>query len=77
MIKVLVQVPRSAAEGDYKAASLFEARPYCAGVQEDGYDHIKEVADEKNTAKFDFADLDQKRFRRMSRQDRSAPWSLH
>ena len=47
LIKVLVQVPRSAAEGNYKAASLFEARPYCAGVQEDGYDHMKEVADQK------------------------------
>ena len=76
LIKVLVQVPRSAAEGNYKAASLFEARPYCAGVQEDGYDHMKEVAD-KNTANLIFADLGQKEFRRVSRQDRSAPWSLH
>ena len=59
LIKVLVQVPRSAAEGNYKAASLFEARPYCAGVQEDGYDHMKEVADKKYR-KFDFADLDKK-----------------
>ena len=75
LIKVLVQVPRSAAEGDYKAASLFEARPYCAGVQEDGYDHIKEVAD-KNTANL-ISQIWTKRFRRMSRQDRSAPWSLH
>ena len=49
LIKVLVQVPRSAVEGNYKAASLFEARPYCAGVQDDGYDHMKEVAD-KDTA---------------------------
>lgn len=56
LIKVLVQVPRSAVEGDYKAASLFEARPYCAGVQEDGYAHMKEVA-EKEYRKFDFEDL--------------------
>lgn len=49
-------MPRSAVEGNYKAASLFEARPYCAGVQEDGYDHMKEVA-EKEYRKFDFADL--------------------
>ena len=41
LVKVLVQVPRSAVEGNYKAASLFEARPYCAGVQEDGYAHMK------------------------------------
>ena len=59
LIKVLVQVPRSAAEGDYKAASLFEARPYCAGVQEDGYDHMKEVADKKYR-KFEFARSGQK-----------------
>lgn len=56
MIKVLVQVPRSAVEGNYKAASLFEARPYCAGVQENGYAHMKEVQ-EKEFRKFDYADL--------------------
>lgn len=56
LIKTLVQVPRSAVEGNYKAASLFEARPYCAGVQEDGYDHMKEV-EKKQYRKFDFADL--------------------
>ena len=56
LIKTLIQVPRSAVEGNYKAASLFEARPYCAGVNEDGYDHMKEVS-EKEYRKFDFADL--------------------
>lgn len=56
LIKVLLQVPRSAVEGYYKAASLFEARPYCAGVQEDGYDHMKEVA-EKEYRKFNFSEL--------------------
>lgn len=56
LVKALVQVPRSAVEGNYKAASLFEARPYCAGIQEDGYPHMKEVAD-KEYRKFDFADL--------------------
>lgn len=56
LVKALVQVPRSAVEGHYKAASLFEARPYCAGIQEDGYDHMKEVAD-KEYRKFDFAEL--------------------
>ena len=59
LVKVFVQVPRSAAEGNYKAATLFEARPYCAGVQEDGYDHMKEVA-KKEYRKFDLADLDHK-----------------
>ena len=59
LVKVFVQVPRSAVEGSYKAATLFEARPYCAGVQEDGYDHMKEVA-EKEYRKFDLADLDHK-----------------
>lgn len=56
LIKTLIQVPKSAVEGNYKAASLFEARPYCAGVNEDGYDHMKEVS-EKKYRKFDFEDL--------------------
>ena len=56
LVKALVQVPRSAVEGNYKAASLFEARPYCAGVNADGYEHLKEVQD-KVYRKFDFADL--------------------
>lgn len=42
-IKVFVQVPRSAAEGNFRAASIFEARPYSAGIQEDAYDHMKQV----------------------------------
>lgn len=56
LIKTFVQVPRSAVEGNYKAASVFEARPYCAGINADGYDHMKEVAD-KEYRKFDFAEL--------------------
>ena len=56
LIKTFIQVPRSAVEGNYKAASLFEARPYCAGVNEDGYEHMKAVQD-KVYRKFDFADL--------------------
>ncbi len=59
LIKAVVQVPRSAVEGNYKAATLFEARPYCAGVQEDGYRHMKEVA-EKDYPKFNLAGLDHK-----------------
>ena len=43
LVKAFIQVPRSAVEGSYKAATLYEARPYCAGVQADGYDHMKEV----------------------------------
>ena len=57
LIKAFIQVPRSAVEGSYKAATLYEARPYCAGVQADGYDHMKEV-ESKEYRKFDFADLD-------------------
>lgn len=57
LVKTLIQVPRSAVEGNYKAASFFEARPYCAGVWADGYDHMKEVA-EKEYRKFNLADLD-------------------
>ena len=71
LVKVFVQVPRSAAEGNYKAATLFEARPYCAGVQEDGYDHMKEVA-EKEYRKFDLADLDHKAAPRVPSDSASA-----
>ena len=56
LVKAFIQVPRSAVEGNYKAATLYEARPYCAGVQADGYDHMKEV-ESKEYRKFDFADL--------------------
>ena len=57
LVKAVVQVPRSAVEGNYKAATVFEARPYCAGVQEDGYQHMKEVA-ERDYPEFNLADLD-------------------
>lgn len=57
LVKAFIQVPRSAVEGNYKAATLYEARPYCAGVQADGYDHMKEV-ESKEYRKIDFADLD-------------------
>lgn len=57
LVKAFIQVTRSAVEGSYKAATLYEARPYCAGVQADGYDHMKEV-ESKEYRKFDFADLD-------------------
>ena len=56
LIKTFIQVPRSAVEGNYKAASLFEASPYCTGINTDAYDHMKEVA-EKEYKKFDFEDL--------------------
>ena len=47
LVKAFVQLPRSAAEGGYRAASIFEARPYCAGVNADGYDHMKEVENDE------------------------------
>ncbi|MGN0963052.1 MAG: CocE/NonD family hydrolase, partial [Clostridia bacterium] len=31
LVKALIQVPRAAAEGDYKAATIYEARPYITG----------------------------------------------
>ncbi|MCR4955730.1 MAG: hypothetical protein K6A30_03485 [Lachnospiraceae bacterium] len=45
LVKAMLQVPRSAIEGHYKAASVMEARPYASGTHADGYDHMKEVAD--------------------------------
>lgn len=32
LVKAIVQVPRAAAEGAYKAATIYEARPYIAGT---------------------------------------------
>lgn len=52
LVKAFVQVPRSAAMGNYKAAAIYEARPYCAGINADGYDHMKEV-DSKEYPPFD------------------------
>ena len=31
LVKALVQIPRAAMEGDYKAATIYEARPYITG----------------------------------------------
>ena len=56
LVKAMVQVPRSAAEGNYKAATVFEARPYCSGVNADGYEHMEEVeSDERDP--FDLSSL--------------------
>ena len=41
LVKAFVQVPRNAVMGHYKAPVIFEARPYCAGINADGYDHMK------------------------------------
>lgn len=51
LVKALVQMPRAAAEGDYQAATIFEARPYITGCtpmygydetiyNEEGYDIV-------------------------------------
>ena len=34
LVKALVQIPRAAMEGDYKAATIYEARPYITGCNE-------------------------------------------
>ncbi len=34
LVKALVQIPRAAAEGSYKAATIYEARPYITGCTE-------------------------------------------
>lgn len=71
LVKAFVQVPRSAVEGNYKAATLMEARPYCAGVNADGYDHMKEVAD-KEYRKFDMEELYKKAEPRVPEGETSA-----
>lgn len=34
LVKALVQIPRAAMEGDYKAATIYEARPYITGCND-------------------------------------------
>ncbi|MEE8808188.1 MAG: CocE/NonD family hydrolase [Lactimicrobium sp.] len=46
-VKALVQVPRAAMEGDYKAPVIYEARPYIAGTRADSYEAMKRFAKEK------------------------------
>lgn len=38
LVKALVQLPRAAAEGDYQAAAIYEARPYITGCTDGGED---------------------------------------
>ena len=64
LVKAVVQVPRSAVEGNYKAATLYEARPYAAGVQEDGYPNIFRLILQILT----------KKWMRMFRRDVSVQW---
>ncbi len=41
LVKVLVQVPRAAVEGDYKAATIYEARPYITGCTSDDTPYVE------------------------------------
>ena len=52
-VKALVQVPRSALEGDYKAPVIYEARPYIAGTRADSYEAMKRFA-QKTVKPMDF-----------------------
>lgn len=36
LVKALVQLPRAAAEGKYKAAAIYDARPYITGCTDNG-----------------------------------------
>ncbi len=37
LVKALVQLPRAAAEGKYKAATIYDARPYITGCTDNGW----------------------------------------
>ena len=54
LVKVFVQVPKSAAQGKYKAAAIYDPTPYPAGVKEK-YDGNR--PDPYTAAKFDLAKL--------------------
>ena len=44
LVKALVQVPRSAAQGVYKAAAIYDPTPYSAGTYEDKEAHSKHTS---------------------------------
>ncbi|MBR5337060.1 MAG: hypothetical protein IK152_03675 [Lachnospiraceae bacterium] len=47
LVKALVQVPKQAVDGDYKAPVIYEASPYLSGLDLKRYPHVKEnVIDE-------------------------------
>lgn len=52
LVKTLVQVPRSAAEGNYKASVIYEARPYITGCTPYG------LSQEINGSSYDISRLD-------------------
>ena len=54
LVKVLMQVPRAAAEGHYKAATIYDPTPYGAGTV-DVYD--EKTAELYNPVPFDYNDL--------------------
>ena len=37
MVKAIVQLPKAVAQGDFKAATILEARPYVAGTLDENY----------------------------------------
>ena len=41
LVKTLVQLPRAAMEGDYKAATIFEARPYITGCTDRSLEYVE------------------------------------
>ncbi len=41
LVKTLVQLPRAAMEGDYEAATIFEARPYITGCTDRSLEYVE------------------------------------
>ena len=50
LVKAVVQLPRAAMEGDYQAATIFEARPYIAGCN-----NSKDAGDKVGSEPFDIS----------------------
>lgn len=42
LVKAFIQLPRAAAEGDYQAGVIYEARPYITGCTDNGMEYIDE-----------------------------------
>ncbi len=68
LVKVLMQVPRSAAEGEYKAATIYDPTPYGAGVYEEVF---LDSAQLYNPINFDYDRLYQEGERRIPVQEMS------
>lgn len=73
LVKAVVQIPRAVMNGDYKAATIFEARPYISGCSP-FYGDLSELPDQGN---FDIDKLGQKAEPRSSKGSSTTQEAAH